>query len=641
MNIFALIIEIFALVFGDGYLQPKTEAYKPDSAFAAAPDEGWYGVKSVKLSGADGADVKAGNNYSYWREEVYPLALVDVSAEEFDGARLTFYCEEDISLENPVVVWRDDRRVLREGVPEASPLGNSVSFEISKGGSYELWDKEQWHSSVYYKPKWDSQSLDFSAQSTCELTGVTVEGADYVTLDENGEWLHENVVGLVGKPVELTADEYEGAKITFRCDEQKLERVTPNQLIVLWYDEKAHFYREYTPTLNTADCTLSLEIDKGGVYMLADKIKWYKVWGKPIDENVEGKEFVYSSSRYTAPFEFTIPETTVVLNDDNPEKISSSPDGAYSMRLYESDPMYSEVAHSCTYTCEENAWQSECDNWAKMPYTADKFTTIETLDYTLEGAYAKFYLYTYDCATRGDEYICSIIMQVKVADNAFLAFSFSTDERMSDSERAEFVEKYAAQLKTFRWVDMPSDVVFTPEKPFDINQYPELLQSAEPITLVPFSYTDIEPNMTITLPSNISGQITNHTASTSMQQDYGISRGLFSSWGTQDIHVSADLCWDDNLWQNRAAINQYYTDIEGASETVEDISAEVGCEAEIHVLRYADTGKVESNHNFIYVIGLYKISENEVVSIFYDMWADTEGELPELAEESLKSVRFD
>ena len=94
------------------------------------------------------------------------------------------------------------------------------------------------------------------------------------------------------------------------------------------------------------------------------------------------------------------------------------------------------------------------------------------------------------------------------------------------------------------------------------------------------------------------------------------------------------------MWDKRLLTEEFIFNIEGESHTVEDVSSVVGCDAEIYVLRFADTGKIESEHRMIYLFGFYRLSDTELVSVRCDLWADVESEYMELLLDSLRSFRF-
>ena len=109
--------------------------------------------------------------------------------------------------------------------------------------------------------------------------------------------LHTGVVGLVGAPVEVDFDtaEVDGGKLVFVYDPDALDGVRPDALMFLWYDEENGNYVERDDgVLNTDNCSVTLDIDKAGVYLLVNKYKWLNVWGAGLEDN--GYEKDYDSS---------------------------------------------------------------------------------------------------------------------------------------------------------------------------------------------------------------------------------------------------------------------------------------------------------------------------------------------------------
>ena len=100
--------------------------------------------------------------------------------------------------------------------------------------------------------------------------------------------LHTGVVGLVGAPVEVNfdTDEVKGGQLVFVYDPNELKGVRPDALMFMWYDEDNDNYVELEEgVLNTDNCSMSINIDKPGVYLLVNKYQWYNAWGAKLDDN--------------------------------------------------------------------------------------------------------------------------------------------------------------------------------------------------------------------------------------------------------------------------------------------------------------------------------------------------------------------
>lgn len=110
--------------------------------------------------------------------------------------------------------------------------------------------------------------------------------------------LHSGVVGLVGSPVEVSFNpaKVEGGKLVFVYDPDQLKGVRPDALMFLWYDEEEGFYRELEEgVLNTENLSMSIEIDKPGVYLLVNKYQWLNAWGAGFED--DGYEAGYDPSQ--------------------------------------------------------------------------------------------------------------------------------------------------------------------------------------------------------------------------------------------------------------------------------------------------------------------------------------------------------
>ncbi len=110
--------------------------------------------------------------------------------------------------------------------------------------------------------------------------------------------LHSGVVGLVGAPIDVEFDtkEIDGGRLVFVYDPQQLKGVRPDALMFLWYDEENGNYVEMTDgELHTENCSMTLEIDKPGVYLLVNMYTWLNVWGADLDD--DGYEEGYDPSK--------------------------------------------------------------------------------------------------------------------------------------------------------------------------------------------------------------------------------------------------------------------------------------------------------------------------------------------------------
>lgn len=99
--------------------------------------------------------------------------------------------------------------------------------------------------------------------------------------------LHSGVVGLVGAPVDIDYDsnEIKSGTLIFTYEPDKLEGVRTDALMFMWYDEAENNYVELAgETLDEPNHTISIKIDKPGVYLLVNKYRWFKTWGADITD---------------------------------------------------------------------------------------------------------------------------------------------------------------------------------------------------------------------------------------------------------------------------------------------------------------------------------------------------------------------
>ena len=101
----------------------------------------------------------------------------------------------------------------------------------------------------------------------------------------NMDILASGVVGLVGAPMRITFDKsLNNVDLTFHYVADEL-RGMPERNFLLLYQEEDGFYTEVKDfVIDEINDTVSAEISKGGVYLLADRYQWYTVWGYDASE---------------------------------------------------------------------------------------------------------------------------------------------------------------------------------------------------------------------------------------------------------------------------------------------------------------------------------------------------------------------
>lgn len=105
----------------------------------------------------------------------------------------------------------------------------------------------------------------------------------------NVDILCTDVVGLVGEPFEIeTVSEFDKATITFKIDKEKLDGVSFDNLLFLWYNEEENEFVELETTLNEENSTASVVTTHFSKYMVVDKYQWFRAWSEEFDYNPTG-----------------------------------------------------------------------------------------------------------------------------------------------------------------------------------------------------------------------------------------------------------------------------------------------------------------------------------------------------------------
>ncbi|MBQ9948524.1 MAG: hypothetical protein IJO91_09075 [Oscillospiraceae bacterium] len=474
----------------------------------------------------------------------------------------------------------------------------------------------------------DYYSLDLSGSERPQVTLVELSGADNADIYNlyNVHVLHSGVVGLFGCPVEVSADEYEGASLAFRYDRDNMDLVPPENLIVLHYDEEDCFYNELRSVHSAEDGIVSVAITEGGVYMLADKYEWYRVWGYDMEQFAH--DTVFRGEAADATFEMLVPAG--VKYDIVSSYPQETEQGRTETLLIEGDDDEPFYIHAVLYEGED-VWQKEHNGWRELMYSPPEYHHITAEELTLEnGSEAMLYRWIIDDQPRGIHGSASIIAQYKINDNAFVGVSYHVTDK---TDEAALLDRGAEYLRTFRWTSGISEEAFVPAKDEEINVPP--VTEPDPVSLVEYSYTKTEPNFSIRVPDNIVCYETNGFTYT--DYDSGLeNRSLMYGTQNNDIYLDVTCFSGENAWENRYLTYKSLFEYVGEYHTVEDISSTAQM-MELYTVRYKDTGGMESNHEKIYLICFARVSDTEIVALRYDMWADAEEEYHELLRESLKS----
>lgn len=160
--------------------------------------------------------------------------------------------------------------------------------------------------------------------------------------------LHSGVVGLVGAPIEVQfdTDEVEGGKLVFVYDPEEMKGVRPDALMFMWYDDFEGNYVELEDgVLNTENCSMSIEIDKPGVYLLVNKYAWYNAWGAFLTD--DGMEDGYDPSNEPISSELWAKNETVgdipELADEEYIRSCKQTDGSYLFKVGSAEQLASAV----------------------------------------------------------------------------------------------------------------------------------------------------------------------------------------------------------------------------------------------------------------------------------------------------------
>ncbi len=482
----------------------------------------------------------------------------------------------------------------------------------------------------------DSYTLDLSKSDKPQVLKATVNGADNARLHNlyGVHILHTDVVGLFSCPVEVTANEFDGASITFTYDKNNMNSVPPENLLFLWYDENNSVYREIKTQLDEKSCTVSADISAGGAYMLVDRYEWLKAWGYDVEEYAH--EICFTGEEFSRNYGISLPEFSITL--PKTVNLSQTVDGSAQEN---GDSICRKIAHSQTgtnpyfsasYIYGEDLWQKECDAWAKMIYAPEKYQKTTELDYGLaNGSQAKLYKFDIDESSRGRGSGTSLILQIKISNNEMLSLAYSVDGMSDDKLIAQCLDS----LKTFEWKGKLSQEAFAPAK--ERTDFPDTSTESK-IELVNYVYNSNTPQFSLLLPTCVTPYP--YKNSSLFDWDEYSTRALMICNGSDDIYYDIQYCCGNNMWNKRLYSEESIFNIEGESHTVTDISADTGIKSEIYVLRFANTGKIESNHRTVYVYGFYKLSDTEFVRIHCTLWADNADELLPMVTKSLKSFRF-
>jgi len=139
--------------------------------------------------------------------------------------------------------------------------------------------------------------------------------------DVSGHVLHMGVVGRIGLPFELDfTDTVTDAQLTFTYNKDELRGVPEGNLIVLYYDED---YEELPPpVLDKENCTITVNAEKPGVYIVVDAYQWFDAWG---DSRAEKFAYDKDPTAYTTDWERNCDTGSIMELADKQWAIENAP----------------------------------------------------------------------------------------------------------------------------------------------------------------------------------------------------------------------------------------------------------------------------------------------------------------------------
>lgn len=257
------------------------------------------------------------------------------------------------------------------------------------------------------EPDTDSYTLNLGLAHYPNVLFVTAENVKNVSMrDMYGR--HQSMCehGIFGDPVEVKGDDFKDAVLTFKYDKDNMKLVPPKNLLVVHYAEGG--YRETLEgTLDEKNCTVSLEIESGGIYMLVDRYEFMWSLEDDVSEYAHSLEYVFEGGRdfgnfpgvYAVSPIGTIP---ICIWDDHED---IDPETGLAYRTFFQSRSGSEIRIYSGVTRGDNAWDNALSDYEYMkssPVIDDTFSytylgelvnekdrIIYETEYTLDGR--KFY----------------------------------------------------------------------------------------------------------------------------------------------------------------------------------------------------------------------------------------------------------
>lgn len=188
--------------------------------------------------------------------------------------------------------------------------------------------------------------------------------------------LSQNVVGLIGVPVEInTEGTFDKASICFYYDESKLGDVKEEDLALLWYDEENNWYQilDDTCVVDTENNRVIYETTHFSTYMLVNSKIWTETWRKNIvyRNGVEKDENPYLDIVFCIDCSKSMEgENILTAKTEMKSYLSAmkSEDSAAIIRMYAND-----VYTGCNFTNDIDELEACIDSlnvsgWANVDY---------------------------------------------------------------------------------------------------------------------------------------------------------------------------------------------------------------------------------------------------------------------------------
>ncbi|MBQ8961703.1 MAG: hypothetical protein IJ071_10910 [Ruminococcus sp.] len=143
--------------------------------------------------------------------------------------------------------------------------------------------------------------------------------------DVSGHVIHMGVVGRFGLPFELSyTDNVTDAQLSFTYDKEELRGVPEENLMVLFYNEDEEAIYDEIPgsALDKENCTVTVNAEKPGVYILVDAYQWLDAWG---DSRAESYAYDKDPTAYPTDWERSCDTGSIMELADKQWAVENAP----------------------------------------------------------------------------------------------------------------------------------------------------------------------------------------------------------------------------------------------------------------------------------------------------------------------------